>query len=68
MENSKKEIVLLHEKNLQSVVNEKTASIQAVVNTLRDENPKLNSELQSPKTDYVELILIFIVALIIGFC
>ncbi len=67
MENSKKEIALLHEKNLQSVVNEKTASLQAVVNTLKDENQKLNSELQSPKTDYVKLILIFIVALIIGF-
>lgn len=66
-ENTKKEIALLHEKNLQSVVNEKTASLHIVVNTLKEENLKLNSELQSPKTDYVKLILVFIVALIIGF-
>lgn len=67
MELSKKEIALLHEKNIQSAVNEKTALLSAGLNTVKNENAKLIKELSDHKTDYTKLIIASIIALIVGF-
>ena len=49
MENYKKELAILHEKNVKSVFNEKTASLQVNLETLKLENVRLNHEVQSSK-------------------
>ncbi|MGI9580154.1 exodeoxyribonuclease VII large subunit [Chryseobacterium sp. RRHN12] len=67
LESYKKEISALHEKNLQSAINEKTASIKAQLETLNKDNIRLNQELQNSKTDYAKIIFAFILALAIGF-
>lgn len=67
LESYKKEISALHEKNLQSAVNEKTASMKAQLETLNKDNIRLNQELQNSKTDYAKIIFAFILALAIGF-
>ncbi|WP_276875295.1 exodeoxyribonuclease VII large subunit [Chryseobacterium joostei] len=67
MESYKKEIAVLHEKNIQSAINEKTASLQANLEILRQDNIRLNQEAQNNKTNYVKIITAFILALIIGF-
>nr|WP_314492092.1 exodeoxyribonuclease VII large subunit [uncultured Chryseobacterium sp.] len=67
MESYKKEIAVLHEKNVQSAINEKTASLQINLETLKQENVRLNQEVQSSKTDYMKIIIAFVLALIIGF-
>ena len=67
LESYKKEISALHEKNLQSAINEKTASMKAQLETLNKDNIRLNQELQNSKTDYAKIIFAFILALAIGF-
>lgn len=67
MESYKKEIAVLHEKNVQSAINEKTASLQVNLETLKQENVRLNHEVQSSKTDYIRIIIAFVLALVIGF-
>lgn len=67
MDSYKKEIAALHEKNMQSAINEKTASMKVRLETLNQDNMRLNQELQSSKTDYVKIIIAFILALLIGF-
>lgn len=67
LESYKKEISALHEKNLQSAINEKTASMKAQLETLNKDNNRLNQELQNSKTDYAKIIFAFILALVIGF-
>ena len=67
MEVYKKEIASLHEKNLTSAVNEKTAQISASLENLKLENAKLNSELSSKKNNYFLIIIVVIIALIFGF-
>ena len=67
MDSYKKEMAVLHEQNLQSVVNEKTAAFKAHLEHLQLENSRLNQELLRPKTDYGKMIVIFMVALLIGF-
>jgi exodeoxyribonuclease VII large subunit len=67
MESYKKEIAILHEKNMQSAINEKTASLRANLETLKQDNIRLNLEVKSNKTDYVKVITAFILAVIIGF-
>ncbi|OCK52964.1 hypothetical protein BA768_10015 [Chryseobacterium sp. CBo1] len=67
MESYKKEITFLHEKNVQSAINERTASLQVTLETLRQENSRLNLEVQNSRTDYVKITIIFLLALIIGF-
>lgn len=67
MESCKKEIAVLHEKNVQSAINEKTASLQVNLEKMKQENVRLNQEAQSDKTDYVKIIIAFVLALIIGF-
>ena len=47
MESYKKEIAVLHEKNIQSAINEKTASLQANLEILRQDNIRLNQEAQN---------------------
>ncbi|KFC19639.1 hypothetical protein [Chryseobacterium sp. FH1] len=54
MESYKKEIAVLHEKNVQSSINEKTSSLQVNLETLKQENFRLNQEVQNSKTDYVK--------------
>ncbi|WP_404986108.1 exodeoxyribonuclease VII large subunit [Chryseobacterium sp. M5] len=67
MDSYKKEIAALHERNMQSAINEKTASMKVRLETLNQDNIRLNQELQSSKTDYIKIILAFILALFIGF-
>lgn len=67
MDSYKKEIAALHEKNMQSAINEKTASMKVRLETLNQDNIRLNQELQSSKTDYMKIIIAFILALFIGF-
>jgi len=67
MESYKKEIVVLHEKNVQSAINEKTSSLLVNLETLKQENVRLNQEVQNNKTDYVKIIIAFVLALVIGF-
>lgn len=67
MDSYKKEIAALHEKNMQSAINEKTASMKARLETLNQDNIRLSQELQSSKTDYMKIIIAFILALLIGF-
>lgn len=67
MDNYKKEISVLHEKNLQSVINEKTASLKAGMESLEKENSKLMKEMELNKGDYSKVIIAVIVSLIIGF-
>lgn len=67
MESYKKEIAVLHEKNVQSAINEKTSSLQVNLETLKQENFRLNQEVQNNKTDYVKIIIAFVLALVIGF-
>lgn len=66
MESYKKEMHTLNERNMQSAINEKTASMQARLETLNQDNIRLNQELQSSKIDYVKIIFAFILALVIG--
>lgn len=67
MDNYKKEISVLHEKNLQSVINEKTASLKAGMESLEKENSKLMKEMELNKGDYSKVIIALIVSLTIGF-
>lgn len=67
MDNYKKEISALYEKNLQSVINEKTASLKAGMESLQKENSRLTTEVQQSKGNYSKIIIAVIISLIIGF-
>ncbi|QBA19671.1 hypothetical protein EU348_00215 [Chryseobacterium indologenes] len=67
MESYKKELNVLHEKNLQSVINEKTASLKAAVESLQQENVRLNTEVKNSKTDYIKIVIAAVIALVTGF-
>lgn len=67
MELSKKEISILHEKNIQSTVNEKTALLSADLETFKNENAKLASQITDHKKDRTKLIIASIIALIVGY-
>lgn len=67
MANYKKEISVLYEKNLQSVINEKTASLKAGMESLQKENSRLTTEVQQSKGDYSKVIIAVIISLIVGF-
>ncbi|AZB17274.1 hypothetical protein EG352_05560 [Chryseobacterium indologenes] len=66
MESYKKEIALLHEKNIQSAINEKTASLKAGMESLQQENSRLNTEIKNSKTDYTRIVIAAVVALVMG--
>lgn len=67
MENYKKEIAILHEKNVQSAINEKTVSLRILLENVRQDNVRLNQEVHRNKTNYGKIIIVFLIALIIGF-
>lgn len=67
LESYKKEIAVMYEKNVQSAINEKTASLKVDLGTLKQENVRLNQEVQDSKNDFVKIIIVSLVALIIGF-
>ncbi|SMP12534.1 MULTISPECIES: exodeoxyribonuclease VII large subunit [Chryseobacterium] len=67
MENYKKEIAVLHEKNVQSAINEKTASLRILLENVRQDNVRLNQEVHRNKINYGKIIIVFLIALIIGF-
>lgn len=67
MESYKRELNVLHEKNLQSVINEKTASLKAAVESLQQENVRLNTEVKNSKTDYIKIVIAAVIALVTGF-
>lgn len=67
MEAYKKEIAALHEKNITSAVNEKTAQLSVSLENLKLENAKLNSELSTNKFNYSIIVILVIIAIISGF-
>ena len=67
MESYKKEIAALHEKNVQSAINEETASLRILLENVRHDNVRLNQEVHRNKTNYGKIIIVFLIALIIGF-
>ncbi|GGG62855.1 hypothetical protein GCM10007332_26210 [Epilithonimonas arachidiradicis] len=67
LDHYKKEIAALHEKNVQSVVNEKTATLQANLETVRQDNIRLKEEAQKGKTNYIVILVAVIIALVLGF-
>lgn len=67
MEIYKKEITVLHEKNMQSAINEKTAALKAGMESLQKENLRLNTESEQRKNDLTKVIIAAIIALISGF-
>lgn len=67
MENYKREISAMHEKNIQSAISEKTASLRVGLEVMKQENLKLNQKVQSSQTDYAKIIIAVVLALIVGF-
>ncbi|MFC4163394.1 exodeoxyribonuclease VII large subunit [Epilithonimonas zeae] len=63
----KKEIAALHEKNVHSAVNEKTATLRANLETLRQDNIILKEEAQKGKANYAVILVSVIIALVLGF-
>jgi len=45
----------------------KTSSLQINLQTLKQEDVRLNQEVQNNKTDYMKIIIAFVLALVIGF-
>ncbi|WP_263603470.1 exodeoxyribonuclease VII large subunit [Chryseobacterium sp. PET-29] len=67
MESYKKEISTLHEKNMQSAINEKTISLKVGMESLIKENIKLSAEAAESKNNLTKVVIAAIVALVIGF-
>lgn len=67
MDSYKKELAVLYEKNIQSAINEKTASLKAGMESLQQENLRLNAEVNNTKTDYMKIVIAGIIALVLGF-
>ncbi|MDR6515878.1 exodeoxyribonuclease VII large subunit [Chryseobacterium camelliae] len=67
MEAGRKEIAALYEKNMQSAISEKTASLQAGLDVLKQDNERMQKQLEEPKTDYIKLLIAAVIALIMGF-
>lgn len=66
MDRYKNEIAFLHEKNIQAAVNEKTATLNAKLDTYQKENTQLQQELNTHKPNYMKQIIFIILALIAG--
>ncbi|MEN4760809.1 hypothetical protein ABEG63_10795 [Chryseobacterium sp. C39-AII1] len=67
MESYKKEMHTLHERNMQSAINEKTISLKVGMESLQKENLKLSAEIERSKNNYTKVVIAAIVALVIGF-
>ncbi|MGO4708928.1 exodeoxyribonuclease VII large subunit [Chryseobacterium sp. 2TAF14] len=67
LENYKKDIIALHEKNLHSAVNEKTAALHAKLESLQNDNKRLSIETEQSRNNYIKVIIAAILALIVGF-
>lgn len=67
IENYKKDIAALHEKNMQSAVNEKTAGLHAKLESLQNDNKRLSMETEQSRNNYTKVIIVAILALIVGF-
>ncbi|MCY0970100.1 hypothetical protein [Chryseobacterium wangxinyae] len=67
LDSYKKEIAILYEKNVQSAINESTASLKVNLETLKQENVRLNQEVQGSKNYYGKILIAFVLALMIGF-
>ncbi|MCD9616062.1 MULTISPECIES: exodeoxyribonuclease VII large subunit [Chryseobacterium] len=67
MEDYKKELAVLHEKNLQALINEKTATLMAGMESLHQENVRLNTEVKNRKTDYIKIVIAGVIALMTGY-
>ncbi|WP_294297499.1 exodeoxyribonuclease VII large subunit [uncultured Chryseobacterium sp.] len=66
MDHYKKEMAAMQEKNMQSAINEKTASLQANLENVTQDNIRLRAEVQKGNNHYITMIVITIVALITG--
>ncbi|WP_267406583.1 MULTISPECIES: hypothetical protein [unclassified Chryseobacterium] len=67
MESYKKEMHTLHERNMQSAINEKTISLKVGMESLQKENLKLSAEIERSKNNYTKVVIAAIVAIVIGF-
>ena len=66
MEDNKREIADLHQKNIQSAINEKTAALSASLENIRRENERLLVENKNKKINITAIILTLIIGVIIG--
>lgn len=66
LDHYKKEMTSLHEKNMQSAINEKTASLQAHLEAVRQDNVRLKEQ-QQGKGNYTVILMAAIIALLVGF-
>ncbi len=57
----------LHERNMQSAINEKTISLKVGMESLQKENLKLSAEIERSKNNYTKVVIAAIVAIVIGF-
>lgn len=67
IEDSKKEIAELHEKNLQSAVNEKTAQLAAKLSTVEKELESTKNEKNKQNINWGVIVLALILGLVLGF-
>ena len=67
MEDNKKEIAALHEKNLQSTVNEKTAELSARLSTVAKELESAKSQPAEQEINVIYLIIALVFGLLLGF-
>ena len=67
MDDNKKEIAALHEKNLQSAVNEKTAELSAKLSTVVKELESAKSQPPEQKINIFYLIIALVFGLLLGF-
>ncbi|KEY20327.1 exodeoxyribonuclease VII large subunit [Kaistella antarctica] len=66
MENYKKEIATLHDKNIQSAVNEQTAQLSANLSNSAQEIDELKLNLKNKGVNYLYIVLAVVMGLLIG--
>ena len=63
----KKEVDLLHEKNLQSAVSEKTAALKAELEIVKKDNIRLSQAKEGGVSTLIKIVIAFVFALILGY-
>lgn len=67
LEDYKKEIAVMHERNIQSAVNEKTASLLSNLEAVQQKNVRLIEKAMKGKSNRTVILIPIIIALLIGF-
>ena len=66
MDNYKKEITSLHERNLQSTVNAQTAELKASLNSASAEITELQATIAKIQLNFLPLIIAVLIGILIG--